>query len=194
MPVATDRPSVTRARALLIGLLKQYGIPGYRLTLLEVQKLAYLLQAAGEPLRLNYVKHKYGPYAENLNHVLQRLEGHYIRGYGDRSRQAEIRLLPGAVEAAKAALANMPDAAKRLECVSRLIEGFETPYGLELLATIHWVAQEDPRAAVDVTYAISGVHAWNPRKEELFKPEHVRKAWERLFEENWLSASVTVNC
>jgi hypothetical protein len=32
-------------------------------------------------LRLNYTKHLYGPYADNLNHVLQSMEGHFIRGY-----------------------------------------------------------------------------------------------------------------
>jgi len=88
MPIDSPKPSLTRARALLIKLLEQYAIPGYRLSLLEIQKLAYFLQVAGEPLRLEYVKQKYGPYAENLNFVLQLLEGHYIRGYGDRSVRA----------------------------------------------------------------------------------------------------------
>lgn len=70
MSVATDRPKMTRARALVVSLIDSYRIPGYRLTLLEIQKLAYFLQVAGEPLRLQYVKHKYGPYAENLHHAL----------------------------------------------------------------------------------------------------------------------------
>lgn len=56
----------TRARALFIRLLELYGIPGYELTKLEIQKLAYFLQEAGEPLKLPYVKHKYGLYAHNL--------------------------------------------------------------------------------------------------------------------------------
>jgi uncharacterized protein YwgA len=57
-------------------------------SLLELQKLMYLLQAAvGVPMRLNYEKARYGPYAENLNHQLQRMEGHLVRGYGDRTQR-----------------------------------------------------------------------------------------------------------
>jgi O-acetyl-ADP-ribose deacetylase (regulator of RNase III) len=192
MPVATVSPHMTRARALLINLMERYRIPNYRLTLLEVQKLAYFLQVAGEPLKLQYVKGPYGPYAENLNHVLQRLEGHYIRGYGDRSRQAEISLLPGAIDAADTALADAPDATERLGRVSRLIQGFETPYGMELLTTVHWVAQEDPRAAGNVSKMIAGVYSWNARKRELLKAEHIQKAWERLREQGWLRDSLTL--
>lgn len=94
MPVNTERPHLTKARALLISLMQEYLVPGYRLSKLEIQKLAYFLQVVGEPLRLNFVKGLCGPYAENLNHVLQRLEGHYIRGYGDRAEEYNMYLLP----------------------------------------------------------------------------------------------------
>jgi O-acetyl-ADP-ribose deacetylase (regulator of RNase III) len=187
MPVATKKPEMTRGRALLIRLIEQYAIPGYRLTLLEIQKLAYFLQVAGEALKLKFVKHKYGPYAENLNHVLQRMEGHYIRGYGDRSHQPVIRLLPGASEPAQQKLEQDSDANQRLSKLSRLIEGFETPYGMELLATVHWLSKEDPLVASDVNQAIARVHEWSSRKAVLFKSDHIRKAWERLHKEGWLS-------
>ncbi len=185
MPVATRRPALTRARSLLIRLMELYRIPGYRLSLLEIQKLAYFLQAAGEPLRLSYGRNKYGPYAENLNFVLQKLEGHFIRGYGDRSRDAEVYLLPGAVEEARAVLAEAPDAAQRLERVARLIQGFETPYGMELLATVHWVGQEDSQALTDLPTAVARVQEWNPRKRLVFPPHHIRVAWQRLQDERW---------
>lgn len=188
MPVATSLPKITRARALFIRLLELYQIPGYRLSLLEIQKLAYFLQVAGEPLKLQYVKHKYGPYADNLNRVLQRLEGHYIRGYGDRSGNAEIYVLPEGSKAAQKFLETAPDAADRLDCVSRLIIGFETPYGMELLATVHWIATEDERSAIDSDRAITRVQEWSNRKRELFKPQHIRKAWQRLRDLNWLES------
>lgn len=184
--VATSKPNMTRSRSLLIRLLELYGIPGYRLTMLEVQKLAYFLQTAGEPLKLRYVKHKYGPYADNLNHALQRIEGHYIRGYGDRSRESEIYVLPEGREAAQTFLETELDAKERLERVSHLITGFETPYGMEMLATVHWVAQENHQAAKDAEVAIALVHEWSDRKRKLFKPEHIRKAWQRLHEQGWL--------
>ncbi|MCX6916738.1 MAG: macro domain-containing protein, partial [Verrucomicrobia bacterium] len=80
MRIATKEPNMTRGRAALLGIFSKYLIPGYELTMLEIQKLAYFLQEAGEPLRLQFMKEKYGPYAETLHHVLQRIEGHFIRG------------------------------------------------------------------------------------------------------------------
>lgn len=184
---------MTRARALFVSLLQLYGIPGYRLTMLEIQKLAYFLQVAGEPLRLQYVKERYGPYANNLNHVLQKLEGHYIRGYGDRNTEAEIYVLSDGEIAARNFLENTPDAIERLERVSNLINGFETPYGMELLATVHWVVMENRQAAENSEKAIALVHEWNTRKRDLFKPQHIRKAWQRLHQQNWFLSAVTTN-
>ncbi|MFC6605302.1 macro domain-containing protein [Ectobacillus funiculus] len=102
MKIGTDKPKMTKSRALLIALMEEYMVPGYKLSLLEIQKLGYFLQIIGEPLRLNYKKYYYGPYAENLNHVLIRLEGHFIRGFGDRSKDAEVYLLPEAAKEARA--------------------------------------------------------------------------------------------
>lgn len=193
MPVRTERPRMTAARALFIKLMESYAALDYGRTLLEVQKLAYFLQVSGEPLRLRYEAGTYGPYAHNLNKVMETLEGHYIRGCGDSQRPtAEIELLPGAVEAAEAFLAHDSESRHRLARVTRLIEGFETPYGMELLATVHWVAVTGGRdgspPARDVDAAVAKVQAWNPRKQRIFKPQHVRKAWDRLTEHGWLGA------
>lgn len=194
MPVRTERPQMTSARALFIKLMEQYAALDYSRTLLEVQKLAYFLQVAGEPLRLRYEPGIYGPYAHNLNKVLETLEGHYIRGYGDSQRpDAEIELLPGAVEAAEAFLQENSESRHRLARVARLIEGFETPYGMELLATVHWAGANGGRngtpPARDVNEAVSIVQAWNPRKQQIFKPRHLGKAWDRLTALGWLGAT-----
>ena len=186
MPIDPRKASLTRARALLIKLLAQYVLPGYRLSLLEIQKLAYFLQVAGEPLRLKYVKQKYGPYAENLHFVLQRLEGHYIRGYGDRSTKTSIRLLNDAATEAETFLENDPEAFQRLDRVRKLIEGFETPYGMELLASVHWVAAAEDEPAKTTEQAVEKIFAWNAHKRKTFKASHVYKAWQRLFEQHWL--------
>lgn len=129
MRIETKRPRMTRGRALLVKLLDMYGEQGYRHSLLEIQKLAYFIQEAGEPLKLDFVKDRYGPYAEKLNFVLQRIEGHFIRGYGDRSGNAQIYLLPNAKDAANRFLEGNDEAKARLAHVQRLIDGFETPYG-----------------------------------------------------------------
>jgi O-acetyl-ADP-ribose deacetylase (regulator of RNase III) len=194
MPVRTQVPRMTAARALFIKLMETYAALDYGRTLLEVQKLAYFLQVAGEPLKLRYEPGIYGPYAHNLNKVLEALEGHYIRGYGDSQRpDAEIELLPGAIEAAEAFIDQDSESRHRLARVAKLIEGFETPYGMELLATVHWAGINGSRdgapPARSVDEAVEIVHAWNPRKQRIFKPQHVHKAWDRLSTNGWLQST-----
>ncbi len=92
---------------------------------------------AGEPLKLAFAKQKYGPYTEQLHHVPQRLEDHFIRGYGDRSRDVSLTLLPGAAEEAKSFLQGNSATESWFERVAQLIQGLETPHGMELLATVH---------------------------------------------------------
>ncbi|MFZ5651968.1 MAG: type II toxin-antitoxin system antitoxin DNA ADP-ribosyl glycohydrolase DarG [Bacillota bacterium] len=176
----TKKPRLTRARALFIALMNNYTDPGYRLSLLEIQKLGYFLQEAGEQLRLRFVKHIYGPYADNLNHVLQHLDGHYIRGYGDRSKEAQIHLLPNAAKEAFELLSGEHESLKRLEKVSNTIKGFETPYGLELLSTVHWVIKENSSINSQPDKIVKAVHGWSGRKQKIFKKEHIYIAWQHL--------------
>lgn len=190
MPVATPRPNLTLARSLFLRLMDAYKALDYRRTLLEVQKLAYFLQEAGEPLRLDFEAAHYGPYADKLNKVLEVMEGHFIRGFGDDQKPGtEIELLPGAIEQAEKFLADKPEPRARLERTLRLIEGFETPYGMELLATVHWIAKRGGRhgepPATDAAQALELVHAWNPRKQRVFKPHHVDLAWDHLGTQGW---------
>jgi O-acetyl-ADP-ribose deacetylase (regulator of RNase III) len=186
MPVATRRPDLTLGRAAIIELMAHYALPGYRLTHLEIQKLAYFLQIAGEPLRLDFEKNQYGPYAENLNYVLQRLEGHYLRGYGARSGSSQIYLLPGAEEEAQSFLIQYPETQERLSRVLNLIKGFETPYGMELLATVHWLSRENDGKEFHPTDAIEGFKTWNKRKREHFREDHIHIGWDRLKEQGWI--------
>ncbi len=187
MPVRTERPRMTPARALFVKLMQQYLASAYRLTLLEIQKLAYFLQEAGEPLRLRYTAGHYGPYAPNLNKVIERLEGHFTRGYGDSQKpDVEIGLLPGAIEEADAFLYDKEASRERLERVDQVISGFETPYGMELLASVHWLARHAEHAASNADQAVVGIHDWNERKRSMFHEDHIRIAWRRLDETAWL--------
>lgn len=187
MEVNTERPNMTPARALFVKLIQQYMDLAYRLTLLEIQKLAYFLQEAGEPLRLRYESGHYGPYAANLNKVFERIEGHFTRGYGDSQKpDVEIDLLEGATDEADRFLEGHFASLERLEKVACLIEGFETPYGMELLSSVHWVARHNDPTATDADEAIAQVHAWNARKRTMFRDEHIKVAWSRLMEVGWL--------
>ena len=77
-------PKLTVGRAALLVLMRRYlaAVMDPFVTLLEIHKLMYFMQEAGEGLRLQYNKGLYGPYALNLRHVLSLMEGHFIIGYG----------------------------------------------------------------------------------------------------------------
>lgn len=95
-------PKMTAGRAVLVELMQRYlgGLLDPSVTLLEIHKLMYFMQEAGEPLRLKYQKASYGPYAENLRHVLNSIEGHLVSGYADGGDAPDkpLTLVPGAVE------------------------------------------------------------------------------------------------
>ncbi len=178
-------PKMTVGRAALVTLMQRYlgGLMDPFVTLLEVHKLMYFLQEAGEPLRLKYQKATYGPYAENLRHVLHAVEGHLITGYADGGDAPgkELELVPGAVDDAETFLASSTDARARLDRVAKLVEGFETPFGLELLATVHWVAQRE--GAGDGL--VARVHAWGERKRQ-FSSGQIMLAHNTLLQQGWL--------
>jgi O-acetyl-ADP-ribose deacetylase (regulator of RNase III) len=186
-----DVPAMSPGRAALVGLMHRYlgGLMDPFVTLLEVHKLMYFMQAAGEPLRLNYVRAPYGPFAENLGNVLARVEGHLVAGYrdGGDAPDKELTLVPGAVADAMAFLAGAAATRERFDRVARLVEGFETPFGLELLATVHWVASEAPDSTAE--QVVTNVHAWNTRKLR-FSPRQIVLARDVLASQGWLADSV----
>lgn len=196
MVVSTPRPELTPGKAALVSMIDRYSRVALGTTLIETQKLMYLLQVAGEPLRLQYEPHRYGPYADNLRHVLKAVEGHYLEGFGDGSagvHDAEpIRVLPGAAETATNALSS-EETLSRIERVFDLIEGYESAYGLELLATSHWAATHSTDGncldeVVDrVNKVVERVQNWNERKRRMFTEDHIEKAWIRLRDKGWLA-------
>ncbi|MBB2890809.1 type II toxin-antitoxin system antitoxin DNA ADP-ribosyl glycohydrolase DarG [Flexivirga oryzae] len=186
-----QKPKMTPGRAALLGIMSRYReVTLEAPSVIEVQKLMYFLQEAGQPLRLNYVKGRYGPYADNLRHVLTELEGHYISGFGDGSAkvgEAEpLELLDDGGDETRQIVMSSDILSERLNRVLRVVSGYESAYGLELLASVHWVAEHDDRAAESPEIATELVSSWTPRKSRLFTPEHVRRAWETLREQDWL--------
>ncbi|MCX2533360.1 macro domain-containing protein [Plesiomonas shigelloides] len=187
----TKKPKMTQGRAAVLGLIHQYLSTGfgYRLSLLEVQKLVYFLTAAGEPLnQVVFQKHYYGPYADVLRHVLEKMEGHFISGYADgiNKPQTPIELKAEAAAESLAFLEHHPETKQRFESVSKLIEGFESQNGMELLSTVHWVVtQELPSSDWTEEDIIHRIHQWSPHKARM-KPAHIIAAYHRLQRDNWL--------
>jgi O-acetyl-ADP-ribose deacetylase (regulator of RNase III) len=178
---------MTPGRAALVGLIHRYlgGLLDPFVTLLEIHKLMYFMQIAGEPLRLKYQKGPYGPYAENLGHVLQKIEGHLISGYADGgdAPDKQIELVPGAVQDASAFLEHHPETRSRFDKVAELVEGFESPFGLELLATVHWVIQHE--SAATVNEVVARTYAWSDRKK-CFSPRQIALAVDVLSRKIWI--------
>lgn len=191
MPNATIRPEMTLGRAALVTLLARYSRLAVGATPIEIQKLMYFLQEAGEPLNLKFQPGHYGPYADNLRHVLSTVEGHFISGYGDGSSRVldaeAMTPLPGAEDEAGRVLADHPATSDRVERVMRAIDGFESRYGMELLASVHWVTSHDAAAAESWREAMKRVHRWTSRKKQTFTAEHIEAAWTVLRERDLMA-------
>lgn len=181
---------MTPARAALVRIVARYSERAVQASQVEVQKLLYFLQMSGEPLRLNYTKARYGPYADNLRHTLLSMEGHYLIGYGDGSATVAaaepIRVLSGADELAGTVLREHEPTVQRIDRVLNLVEGFESAYGMELLASVCWIVHEEPATARDPHPAIDLVRDWSPRKGRMFTPEHITIAWTTLRDRGWM--------
>jgi len=137
---------------------------------------------------LSYEKGLYGPYAANLRHVLNVIEGHFITGYADAddNPDKQIELKPNVIKAADDVLKAHPETTSHLERVADLISGFETPYGMELLSTVHWVATHD--RATTSERVIRKTYAWNNRKR-MFQEKHIRIAFNTLAKKGWIQRS-----
>ena len=185
-----EAPEMTPGRAVLVGLMRRYldAMLDPFVTLLETHKLMYFMQEAGEPLQLRYAKAPYGPYAEDLRHVLNEIEGHFISGYADGGDAPgkPLELVPGAVEDAETVLDRAPETRTRFERVAELVHGFESSFGLELLATVHWVVMREAAGSPDDV--VARTHGWHERKKR-FTPRQIALAEARLREKGWAGAA-----
>ncbi len=190
--------SLTPARALIAELVRRYSVLGLDCTNLEIQKLAWFLQreiirrALRNILALQYAANNYGPYADNLRHLLNGLDGSYLHCEKRLSDANPLDLIwfedskRGDVEAYLQHADCRPYLAA-LESTAKVIDGFESPLGMELLATVDWIVSEmhyEPNlAAVE-----QGIIQWpgGPsaarRKAKLFDDRMLSLALERLAE------------
>lgn len=180
-------PNMTAGRAALVELIARYlnGLLVPVVSLLEVHKLMYFMQEAGEPLKLKFSKARYGPYAENLRHVLNAIEGHLVSGYADGGDAPEktLELVPGAEEDAIQFLEHHQETRERFIRVSDLVNGFESPLGLELLSSVHWVAKRCEPTTVNAV--VERIHQWNERKQQ-FTVRQIGLAMNVLTEKGWV--------
>lgn len=192
----SGQEKLTPARALVAELVRRYWILGIECTLLEVQKLAYFLERSIESLKLEnsldlrFQADRYGPYAPRLTHLLNGLDGSYLHcgkrlgdagpfdviWFDDPKRDKVLAYL-GSGEA--------KDYLPALEATTDLVDGFESPLGMELLATVDWLIQKDGiKAERDAIKA--GLQTWTggqasaERKQRLFDGRLIDLALDRL--------------
>lgn len=142
-PIALLTSPVHKACIVVLIQRFRHAGQGYFLKVHEVHNLMYLLQEAGEPLQLKFVKTERGVYAEKLHQILQEANGQVLSIFAsnyDVVPKEFVSLIFGALLDAGAFLIDKQETLSRLQCVSKLIVGFESPAGLKLLVTVHWAA------------------------------------------------------
>jgi hypothetical protein len=186
--------ALTPARALIAELVRRYSILDLECTNLEVQKLAWFLQRSvirlgvSNPLKLRFVADKYGPYADRLRHLLNALDGSYLhceKRLADAGPFDPIWFETAKQQTVDAYLhsdtcrAYLP----ALEATAELIDGFESPLGMELLATVDWLRYEQ-KLEPNVAALKQGLSHW-PGGENATQ----RKL--RVFDERLLNLALT---
>ena len=151
---------------------------------ISLQKIAYFLQALGVNFRLDFAKNLHGPYSEILKKAYITLEQRgMIKGFFTGDRQAHVT--PSGCAAADDFLAHMPnDGTEIIDRLNKLIQGYESPYGLELLSSVHWLAHHEKHYPVEKI--ISALKGWNDHKNT-FADEAVRVAYRRLVDDGLLN-------
>ena len=190
----TGVEKLTPARALIAELVRRYWVLGMECSLLEIQKLAWFLEREIEKrgltsLDLRFNAHKYGPYADRLRHLLEGLDGSYLHSdkrisdatpleviwFDDTRKDLVHRYLQSEAKAY----------AHALESTTALIDGFESPFGMELLATVDWLLAREG-VAPTVPALREGLRHWRggsdaaARKDRLFDDRALGIALERL--------------
>lgn len=141
---------LTPSRALIAELIRQYWILGIECTLIEIQKLAWFLErniekcASKNPLDLRFEANKFGPFASRLNHLLNALDGSYLhcnKRIADAGPMDVIWFDDNKKELLQTYLkcSEVKPYQQALSVTAELIDGFESPLGMELLATIDWL-------------------------------------------------------
>jgi len=196
VPKETELGKLTPARALIAEMVRRYEILGFDCSLLEVQKLAWFLQRGvrttrtDDPLKLNFVAGKFGPYADSLRHVLNKLDGSFLyseKRIADASRHDVVTFEHGRVQDMDEYLSqpHMKKYVDAIEWAQSMIAGFESPYGMELLATVDWLLTEES-VAPDLDALRGAIQKWPHgktaaiRKDTLFDDRVLRIALDRI--------------
>lgn len=177
---------MTNERAtLVVALAELEKFFGGHITRLTAQKITYFLQVMGVGFGLKFMKNEFGPYSESLHIAFKVMETRdYIEGYTSKERQ--ITVTQGAYAAAQEYLdRNGASATEVVSKLSLLVEGYESPFGMELLSSIHYLASNEGIATQpEMSNALD---EWNDHKRDSFSIESVSAALTRLKEDSFIN-------
>lgn len=200
----TGVDKLTPARALIAELVRRYCILGIQCSLLEVQKLGYFVERFAnreglDAMKFEFGANKYGPYSDKMKHMLNALDGSYLhcdRRLGDAGPFEPIHFDDERKEHVSAYFSTTEAKPYRsaLEATSKLIDGFESPLGMELLATVDWLVRHE-KVAPQVDEIRAALPKWPggedaaERKVHLFDDRIIKIALDALKENSLVQAS-----
>jgi O-acetyl-ADP-ribose deacetylase (regulator of RNase III) len=200
----TGVEKLTPARALVAEMVRRYSLLGIECSILEVQKLGWFLErgvarlGGSDALKFNFQANKYGPYSHNLTKLMDSLDGSYLRcdkRLADADPLDLIWFNDAKYDRVQAYLnsGEGKQFSRVLEWASATIDGFESPLGMELLATVDWMMQHD-LIEPTVEGVMEGLKCWaggeaaGQRKLKIFDRRLVAIALEQLQAMNTLPA------
>lgn len=189
---------LTVARALIAESIRRYWVLGIECTMLEIQKLAWFLersiqrQQLHDVLKLEFEANRYGPFSPKLNHLLNALDGSYLRSdkrIADCGTSDTIAFVDAKADLISTFLNSGEGKgyAGVLEETHKLIDGFQSPLGMELLATVDWLIRRE-NFAPELTALKHGLNHWpggadaGQRKLRIFDDRMLILAKDRLLE------------
>jgi len=173
---------LTAARAMLLDALYTYVQRGEDASVFAANKLAYFLQRSGEKMKLQFVSHSYGPYAQAVEKVLYALNGKYLKGLEQMNAKAfePLQLNFDRYDEVKEYVNKelSSEQRERLQNLYKLINGFESSLALEILASVDFLRHQNSHITNEQLF--EKIQDWNERKKNLVKKEYISIAIEHL--------------
>lgn len=183
---------LTPARALMAEMIRRYEVLGFDCTILEAQKLGWFLSRAiarlglSNPIADDFAANRYGPYSDKIRHLLDSLDGSYLeceRRVADARPFDPIRFRQDRQDRVSAYLTSPEASAYRsvLDTAADTIDGFQSPHGLELLATVDWL-HHATGIALTLEAMLPAIAEWPgpagvaERKSRIFNRHHIEVA------------------
>jgi O-acetyl-ADP-ribose deacetylase (regulator of RNase III) len=191
----TGVEKLTPARAMIAEMVRRYEVLGFDCSILEVQKLAWVLSRVlawlglKDPMRLHFEANRYGPYADDLRHLLNNLDGSYLHSdkrLADAKPGDVLHFAPDHREKLDGYF-RTAEGAPYMEAIERtdvVIDGFQSPLGMEALATVDWLLERE-KAEPTVSGIRTALARWPTegaaeRKQKLFSDKLLQAAVDRL--------------